>query len=211
MKGHGASLQTTRSRPLSNATAASSALQSSNLGADIREARKARGLTLQQLSEATGLSVGHLSEIERGLASPSVIALHDIARAIGITVGWLFRNDEGTDPNERGIVVRAANRRSLLYESGIKDQLLSPHLHGQLEMLLSRFPPGTGSGPSPYVHRGEEAGIVTQGILRLWVGENSFVLKEGDSFSFPSTTPHRYENAGTQEAVVIWAITPPTF
>ncbi len=183
----------------------------SNVGTDIREARKARGLTLQQVSSATKLSVGHLSEIERGIASPSVIALHDIANAIGITVGWLFRNDEGTDPNERGIVVRANNRRSLAYESGIRDQLLSPHLHGQLEMLLSRFPAGTGSGPAPYVHRGEEAGIVMQGTFKLWVGEHSFVLQEGDSFSFPSTTPHRYENTGTEEAIVIWAITPPTF
>lgn len=210
MKRPAASLQRSRSQ-LSPAGPAVRSQTYSDVGADIREARKARGLTLQQLSSATNLSVGHLSEIERGLASPSVIALHDIAGAIGITVGWLFRNDEGTDPNERGIVVRANNRRSLVYESGIKDQLLSPHLRGQLEMLLSRFPAGTGSGPSPYVHRGEEAGIVMQGTLKLWVGEHSFVLQEGDSFSFPSTTPHRYENTGTEEAVVIWAITPPTF
>lgn len=211
MEGSAIASEQSRSRLAQDKTALCPPACSDSLGADIREARNARGLTLKKVSAITGLSVGHLSEIERGIASPSVIALHDIARAIGITVGWLFRNDEGTDPNERGIVVRAGNRRSLLYESGIKDQLLSPHLHGQLEMLLSRFPPGTGSGPSPYVHRGEEAGIVTQGMLRLWVGENSFVLNEGDSFSFPSTTPHRYENAGTQEAVVIWAITPPTF
>jgi transcriptional regulator with XRE-family HTH domain len=210
MKRPAASLQRSRSQ-LSPAGPAVRSQTYSDVGADIREARKARGLTLQQLSSATNLSVGHLSEIERGLASPSVIALHDIAGAIGITVGWLFRNDEGTDPNERGIVVRANNRRSLVYESGIKDQLLSPHLRGQLEMLLSRFPAGTGSGPSPYVHRGEEAGIVMQGTLKLWVGEHSFTLQEGDSFSFPSTTPHRYENTGTEEAVVIWAITPPTF
>lgn len=200
-----------RTRPYSKTGAATSAHQAMQLGADIRDARRARGLTLQQLSSATRLSVGHLSEIERGLTSPSVIALHDIANAIGITVGWLFRNEEGTDPNERDIVVRAGNRRSLLYESGIKDELLSPHLRGQLEILLSRFPPGTGSGPTPYVHRGEEAGLVVEGVLKLWVGEHSFVLNEGDSFSFPSTTPHRYENAGAQEAVVVWAITPPTF
>lgn len=200
--------QQSRSGPISDAAAPD---YSDRLGTDIREARKARGLTLQQVANATKLSVGHLSEIERGIASPSVIALHDIAGAIGITVGWLFHNDEGTDPSERGIVVRADNRRSLVYESGIKDQLLSPHLHGQLEMLLCRFPAGTGSGPSPYVHRGEEAGIVTQGTLKLWVGEHEFMLREGDSFSFSSTTPHRYENVGTEEAIVIWAITPPTF
>lgn len=211
MRGSAISSQKSRSRLAPDKSALCPPTCSDSLGADIREARKARSLTLQQLSSATGLSVGHLSEIERGIASPSVIALHNIARAIGITVGWLFRNDEGTDPNERGIVVRANNRRNLVYESGIRDQLLSPHLHGQLEMLLSRFPAGTGSGPSPYVHRGEEAGIVMRGTMKLWVGDHEFTLHEGDSFSFSSTTPHRYENVGTEEATVIWAITPPSF
>lgn len=181
------------------------------LGPMIRETRKARGLTLQQLARATKLSVGYLSEIERGISSPVVTALHDIANALDVTVGWFFQNETGVDPAERGLIVRAVNRRSLSYASGITDQLLSPHLQGQLELLLSRFPPGTGSGETPYTHRGEEAGIVLQGAMELWIGDKSFVLRDGDSFSFPSTTPHRYHNVGKKEAIVIWAITPPTF
>jgi transcriptional regulator with XRE-family HTH domain len=184
---------------------------SEQLGQLIRETRKARDITLQQLAEATDLSVGYLSEIERGITSPAIMALHDIAVALNVTVGWFFQNDTGIDPAERGLVVRAVNRRSLSYQSGISDQLLSPHLQGQLELLLSRFPPGTGSGERTYTHRGEEAGIVLQGSMQLWIGEKTFVLRDGDSFSFPSTTPHRYKNVGKKEAIVIWAITPPTF
>jgi mannose-6-phosphate isomerase-like protein (cupin superfamily) len=45
----------------------------------------------------------------------------------------------------------------------------------------------------------------------MWIGDDCFVLNEGDSFSFPSTTPHRYRNPGDTEAVVIWAITPPSY
>jgi transcriptional regulator with XRE-family HTH domain len=181
------------------------------LGPLIRETRKARDITLQQLAKATKLSVGYLSEIERGITSPAITALHDIATALDVTVGWFFQNEAGVDPAERGLILRAVNRRSLSYSSGITDQLLSPHLQGQLEMLLSRFPPGTGSGDTPYHHRGEEAGIVLQGTMQLWIGEKSFVVHEGDSFSYPSTTPHRYQNIGKKEAIVIWAITPPTF
>ncbi|MDF2764610.1 MAG: Transcriptional regulator, family [Rhodospirillales bacterium] len=159
---------------------------------------------------ATSLSIGHLSEIERGLASPSVLALHDIAEALGVNISWFFHNGEGND-GERDIVVRASNRRTLKFSSGITDELLSANLRGQLELLLSRFAPGASSGAKPYTHRGEEAGIVIRGSLELWVGERKFVLKEGDSFSFESTKPHKYSNPGDTETVVIWSITPPSY
>jgi transcriptional regulator with XRE-family HTH domain len=180
------------------------------IGLEIRDLRRARQLTIKELAVATSLSIGHLSEIERGLASPSVQALHDIAEALGVNISWFFHNGEGND-GERDIVVRASNRRTLKFSSGITDELLSANLRGQLELLLSRFAPGASSGTKPYTHRGEEAGIVIRGSLELWVGERKFVLKEGDSFSFESTKPHKYSNPGDTETVVIWSITPPSY
>lgn len=181
------------------------------VGSEIRDLRKARRITLKALSGATGLSLGHLSEIERGLAYPSVKALHDIAAALGVNISWFFQNAESIDPVERDVVVRASSRRTLNFASGITDELLSANLRGSLELLLSTFKPGSSSGSGTYTHQGEEAGIVMQGTLELWVGERKFVLTAGDSFSFASTTPHRYANPGEAEAVVIWAITPPSY
>jgi quercetin dioxygenase-like cupin family protein len=99
---------------------------------------------------------------------------------------------------------------SVHYEDGIVDQLLTPQPNRQLEMLQSRFPPGTYSQQS-YSHEGEEAGYLLCGNFELWVGERHFQLNEGDSFSFSSQEPHRYGNPGEVDAVVIWVITPPTF
>lgn len=181
------------------------------LGVEIRDVRKARGMTLSQVAEATRLSVGHLSEIERGLAMPSVTALHDIAGALGVTIGWFFNPGDPAAPEERDFVVRSGSRRRLAFETGITDELLSPHLRGSLEMLLSRFPPGASSGASPYTHQGEEGGLVVQGTIELWVEKRRFLLRAGDSFGFPSSLPHRYRNPGTEEAVVVWVITPPSY
>jgi transcriptional regulator with XRE-family HTH domain len=181
------------------------------LGAEIRDLRKARSLTLQRVADATGLSVGHLSEIERGHATPSVKALHDIARTLGITIGWFFHNDGDQNPQERGVIVRATNRRKLRYDTGVTDELLCPNLSGALEMLLCRFPPGSSSGYVPYSHKGEEAGILISGALELWLDGKHFHLGEGDSFRFQSATPHRYRNPGPTETVVIWTITPPSY
>jgi transcriptional regulator with XRE-family HTH domain len=180
------------------------------VGAEIRDLRRVKRMTIKELSLATSLSVGHLSEIERGIASPSIKSLHDIARALGTTIGWFLHNAEG-DPAEREYIVRAGNRRVLRFASGITDELLSPNLRGQLELLMSRFPPGSEGLEAPYSHQGEEAGVVLAGTLELWIGEQCFMLRESDSFSFPSTTPHRYRNPGTVETVVVWAITPPSY
>lgn len=193
------------------ATPADDDLPASRVGAEIRDLRKAKRLTIKELSLATSLSIGHLSEIERGISSPGIKTLHDIAKALGVTIGWFLHNAEGGDPSERDYIVRAGNRRTLRFSSGITDELLSPNLRGQLELLMSRFPPGSAETGSSYTHQGEEAGLVIAGSLELWIGEQSFTLKEGDSFSFPSTTPHRYRNPGTVEAVVVWAITPPSY
>jgi len=107
-------------------------------------------------------------------------------------------------------VVRKNSRRIVTYEDGIVDQLLTPQPNRQLEILHSRFPPGTYTQQS-YSHEGEEAGYLLSGIFELWVGDRHFQLTEGDSFSFSSQEPHRYGNPGEVDAVVIWVITPPTF
>lgn len=180
------------------------------LGPEIRNLRKARGMTLAAVAAASGLSVGYLSLLERDRATPSINALHAISRALGVTISWFFEAGETPVP-ERDIVVRRARRRRLDFSPGISDELLSPSLAGTLELLASRFEPGAASGDSPYSHTGEEAGVVLRGQLELWVDGKTFLLVAGDSFGFPSTLPHRYRNPGSGEAEVIWAITPPSY
>jgi transcriptional regulator with XRE-family HTH domain len=181
------------------------------VGEEIRNLRRARETTLSTLSELTGLSQGYLSQIERGLSRPSVKALHAISRALGVTISWFFRVTEDGEEHLKDYVVRADKRRSLQFESGITDELLSPNLSRQIELLRCTFRPHSESGTESYTHRGEEAGIVVSGTLHLWLGNDEIVLNEGDSFAFPSDLPHKYANPTDQVTVVIWAITPPSY
>ncbi|WLH86879.1 helix-turn-helix domain-containing protein [Pseudomonas sp. FP2338] len=180
------------------------------LGTRIRGLRKARGLTLTELAQLSELTAGYLSQLERNLAYPSIPALFNIARSLGVTIQWFFASEAAPAPADEGYVVRKNNRQSIRYEDGIVDQLLTPLPNHQLEMLHACFPPGTYSQQS-YSHEGEEAGYVLSGTFELWVGERHFRLAEGDSFSFASSEPHRYGNPGKVNTVVIWVITPPTF
>jgi transcriptional regulator with XRE-family HTH domain len=181
------------------------------LGETIRDLRKLRRLTLETIASKSKISVGYLSLIERNLATPSIKTLHDVANVLGVNISWFFAQGAIGEPGEGKYIVRARNRRSLHFGLGIMDELLSPNLSGQLELISSRFEPGASSGDQPYTHRGEEAGVVISGEIDLWIGKERYRLKAGDSFAFASTTPHRYRNPGKMEAVVIWVITPPTY
>lgn len=181
------------------------------LGKQIRELRKARSMTLAELASRTGLSVSYVSQVERSLSSPSVVALYEISRALGVNISFFFAEGDAQPDSEHEFVVRAGQRRKVTFEAGAVDELLSPSLKGRLELLMSRLPPGSVSGARPYTHDGEEGGVVMAGQLELWIGDKHFMLSQGDSFTFASSLPHRYGNPGTTETVVIWAITPPTY
>ena len=112
--------------------------------------------------------------------------LKEIADELGVHMNWFFPPGEPGPEAEREIIVRAGNRRNLTFTGlGITEELLSPNLAGPLEMLISTIHPGADS--ELYSHDGDEAGLVLQGRLQLWVEGSDFQLESGDSFAFAST------------------------
>lgn len=190
----------------------------SDLGREIRQLRKVRGITLQQLALATGKSVGFLSQVERNLTKPSVAALQDISEALSVHIGWFFPDEQQGAADERRFIVRRANRRRLTYSElsdtgylGLHDHLLSANLDGDLALGVSRYEPGASTGDDSYRHRGEEAGLVLSGCIDLTIDGRTHRLEAGDSFSFNSDLRHRYANpSADQDAIVVWANTPIT-
>jgi transcriptional regulator with XRE-family HTH domain len=182
------------------------------LGMQVRDLRKTNRLSLQQLGLKSGLSVGLLSQIERGLTSPSIRSLRQISEALGVTPARFFHQESPPPPEEVGRIVRKGKGRRLqLTTNGVAKWLLTPDLSGELEMLLVEIQPGGRSGDELYTHRGQECGFVVSGAMRLWVEAQSYLLQEGDSFRFRSNIPHRFENAADMVSIVLWIITPPLY
>ena len=182
---------------------------SAALGRDLRALRKSRGLTLNELATNIGRSVGFLSQIERGLSAPSIRDLRTLATAFEVPVSWFFLTDEGDDL-ERDYIVRADARRALgTTEEGIVEELLSPDLGGSFEMFRSVIEPGTEQAEFN-TRETEEAGYLISGELDLWIDENKFSLKSGDSFRFDHK-PFRWHNKGDVQAIIIWVVSPPVY
>lgn len=182
-------------------------------GTRIRNLRKLKGMTLMQLAHSTGLSHGYLSQIERGISQPSVASLVEIAQALGVTMQWLFSDpQEGAEGSERpldGRLVKKKQRIEIQYQDGIVDQLLTPRSNNNLEVIYSNYPPNTES--KPYSHKGHEAVLVLQGTLEVVVGDDRYILKEGDCLSFTSSEPHAHRNLSEGETTALWFVTPASF
>jgi transcriptional regulator with XRE-family HTH domain len=178
------------------------------LGRRIRAVREEHGRSLRDVADRAGVSESFLSQVERGVASPSVASLRRIAEALGESVGAFFAG-----PFSGGRVVRAGQRRRLVHpRRRWEDVLLTPPESRRLQIILSTIEPGAGSGKEPYSHDSdEECVIVLKGRLEFWVDGERFDLNEGDSLLFESRLAHRNRNPGPSKAEVLWVITPPSY
>ncbi len=180
-----------------------------HVGADIRALRKTRNMTLSELCEALGRSTGWLSQVERGQTDPSIPDLKSIAALFGMPVSFFFRNADAPE-NERGWIVRAGSRAVIgSSEDGLKEELLSPDLGGDFEMIRSVFEPGSERKLMP-ARDMQDGGFVVSGELELSIGSQTYLLKAGDSFQF-DRQPYGWRNTGKIAAVVIWIISPPNY
>ena len=177
------------------------------VGQRIRDLRRTRAMSLEAVAARTDLSIGFLSQIERGLSSPSLRVLATLADVLGVGIAGLFGAKENDAAAPNAIVTRERQRAELnLWRTGISKQLLSPAgSEGRLNLFLVHMEPGGSTGDELYTHDGEEAGLVIEGEMKLTVDAESWTLKHGDSFRFASRRPHRFSNPSSDsKAVVLW-------
>jgi DNA-binding transcriptional MerR regulator/quercetin dioxygenase-like cupin family protein len=174
------------------------------IGAHLRQLRSAKELSLARVAKAVGISVGFLSAMERSQMSGSVGTLRKLARFYKTNILDFF---DASESNSRQ--VRPADRKVLEAGKGVRMELLAWG-NTVMEPHLFRIAPEAGSG-DPYTHEGEEFIYVLQGDLEITVEGEHYRLEPGDSFYFESATPHRWKNPGRKETWVLWINTPPTF
>ena len=178
-----------------------------HVGKKIRDLRLRRGLTVQQLATASGLSKGFISQVENDHTSPSLTTLADISKALEVSVAYLV-----TDEDPTPFVVRASERRRISVGGAIGFvEVLSAHPKRNVEMLMVDFPPGANGDDKRHYHHGEECVLVLEGRLRVLCGEHEFVLESGDSIHYDGRIPHALVNAGEGKARIVTAMSPAAF
>lgn len=174
------------------------------IGSHLRQLRTKRRLSLAEVAQAVGISVGFLSAMERSQMSGSVGTLRKLARFYKTNILDFFdangASSRQVQPEQRKVLDAGPGVRMELLAWG--NTVMEPHLF--------RVAPQAGSGDA-YTHDGEEFLFVLRGTLYITLEQQEFRLKAGDSFYFESPTPHRWKNPGRTETWVLWVNTPPTF
>ncbi|WP_424831635.1 helix-turn-helix domain-containing protein [Ruegeria sp.] len=187
----------------------SQAPQSATLGADLRALRKARGMTLTEIATRLDRSVGWLSQVERDMSEPSISDLREIAQCLGVPMSMLFAHS-AAPADEQGYIVRAGSRRPMgSGDEGLIEELLSPDLTDDFEMVHSTFKPHSRM-QTPANRSTQEVGYLISGRLDLIIGSRQFTIGPGDSFRIRHES-FQWANPYDEPAVAIWVIAPPVY
>jgi transcriptional regulator with XRE-family HTH domain len=178
------------------------------IGNKIRTIRKERGFTLEIMATKTGLSKGLLSQVERGISQPSLDSLWKITKALEASIIHFFE-----DVDQKHVhVTRKEKRRQMVFpESSGMYSLLSTGGNAKLGLVEVRLQPGQAVLDQFVQQEGEECLVLVKGQVTVRFSDEEYVLTAGDSIYFDSTKTHTVENNGLEEAVLIWAVTPPQF
>ena len=178
------------------------------LGNKISSVRKEKGLTIRQLAKELDVTPSLLSQIERGLANPSLNTLRMLAIKLDISLFSLFYEENKMD---KLITRRDQRTKFILPQTNFEYDLLSPDMHGAIEMVIMNIPPQEESSTELLNHIGEEIAYVLNGEVQIFLENNMEILQAGDSIKIPSNVYHKWRNTSDKVVSVLFAMTPPSF
>lgn len=174
------------------------------IGSRIKMLRIEKKLTLKQLGEATCLSVGFLSQMERGISSIAIDSLAKIGECLGVSLSSFFEDAEPETPDP---VIHSFHLRHTQVSNQIIQSVLS-HNVLDFELLPRIFQLMPFANPNEnklemYTHSGEEFIYVLTGIVTVWLDGRPYTMYPGDSMQIHSNAPHNWINAANKVAELL--------
>jgi transcriptional regulator with XRE-family HTH domain len=178
------------------------------IGKKLKSIRLKHDLTIQELAQESKVSSNMISRIERGLTIPSVEILMKLSKVFQKSINYFVEEVTATHevlflhPGERVKTVYddESNMHTESFTTGLRDP--------QFMSFFCTVPKGGSSGTQNMYHPGDELIYLLEGQLRIDIAGELHLLNPGDSISFKSHLPHRWDNVGAGEAKVIWTLSP---
>lgn len=170
------------------------------VGGRLREARRARSLTLDDVAGAAGFTKSFVSAVERGETSPSIGSLYAICEVLGISMAALFETEEAPESN---VVRRAGVQGTYFGGEGVVNYVLSPRSERRAQVIETHIAPGGSPGPEPWSHPGElVVATVLEGTVEFGFGERTTTLRAGDTIAYSPAEPHSWGNPDLEHPAV---------
>lgn len=175
-----------------------------NIGEKIAQNRKNKGLSIRDLAKLAEVTPSLLSQIERGLANPSVNSLKSIANALNVPLFTFFTSEV----IKEDLIVRGDSRKKVILPGAdnVIYEILSPGVSDNLEFAIMDLSPKSSSCTDYIHHNGYEIAYVLAGKVTLVLDDEVFELNKDDSVKIPVGLKHRWENNSEEMAKVIFAV-----
>ena len=178
------------------------------VGKKLKAIRLKHDMTIQELAEGSGVSSNMISRVERGLTIPSVEILLKLSRVFNISVNYFVEEVKNTHE----IVFSSAGRRDVTVYEDANNMLTESFTSGLRDPQFTSFyctvKKGGSSGVREMYHPGDELLYVLDGRIKITVANETHILGPGDSLSFKTHLPNRWDNTGPHDAKVIWTLSP---
>ncbi|MEG1310547.1 MAG: helix-turn-helix domain-containing protein [Romboutsia sp.] len=175
-----------------------------NIGEKISQFRKKQNLSIRDLAKLAEVTPSLLSQIERGLANPSVNSLKSISSALNVPLFTFFISEV----NKKDLIVRHDNRKKVVLpeSNDVVYEMLAPGISDNLEFAIMNLPPNTSSCENFIHHKGYEIAYILDGEASIYLEHEIFTLYKGDSIKIPAGTHHRWSNLTNLQTKVIFAV-----
>ncbi len=177
------------------------------IGKILRIYREKMGKSQTEIAHKAGISVSMLSQIERGVVSPSIDTLIGVCEALDIEVAEIFRKIAS------GSSVRIHRKGEGLRNeiNGVRYEQLMTSINSAFpaELFLLEVEPEKSTRFCTEGHEGIEMGYVISGEAILCVDTVEYRIGEGDSICFDASLPHQLSNRGSTVFRAVWSTTPP--
>jgi len=173
-----------------------------SIGPKVRQLRRQKNLSLQQLAERAGLSAAAIHKIERNGMVPTITTLMKLSAALNRSVAY-FVDEEQTEP---AVLVRSDERKPVFTSKERLDLAGISGPYGQFFMAgaVATIEAGADSGPKRMEHPGEELIFMLDGTVCFEVEGEEYTLRRGDALHFRTDRPHRWGNPSVRPARAIW-------
>ena len=174
-------------------------VQESEIGKNIKTLRLARNLTLESLAANAGITKGYLSKVENSEKSPPVSTLIVIAKALGVTLSQIFKEEDSfvrcsvVKKEERQFLAKTGANFGYSYET-----LAHTYPNKKMEPSILTIP-GNSKKSLVFQHDGEEMVLVLEGTMRFFHGGKEYILEPGDCVYYDSSIPHYALSADGRE------------
>lgn len=177
-----------------------------SLGKKILESRKIKGMNIRDFAKLTGLSTSLLSQIERGLANPSLYSLRSISEALDIPLFTLFVNDI----EHESLIMRKKDRKKIHRESSnhiVLDMLTPDYMKSNVDILWAILNANSQTTSGYREHNKEEFAIIMKGSAYVFLDDKEYLLNEGDTVRILPRMKHKFINKTDEQVEILFILT----